>query len=148
MEIISIVAATCLGLNVMMEARSESYEGQHAVAQVTVRRAGYKPDRICDVVVRRRQFSWTDGTDGNARGHWDDEAWRRAQSVARQAILWGYLRHIQDYSRGATHYATKDAIPYWAENMVVTARIGNHIFYQSRTRAVERQLEAIRRLEQ
>ena len=147
MDLMSIVAVTCLTMNIYMESRSESYEGQNAVAQVTVRRADYSSRRVCAAVMRRAQFSWTAGTDGNARGNWDDEAWRRAQSVARQTLLWAKLRHYPDYSAGATHYATKDTVPYWAKNMVVTARIGNHIFYQSRTRAVERQLEAIRRMQ-
>ena len=113
-----------------MEARSEGYEGQHAVAQVTVRRADYSNRRVCAAVTKRAQFSWTNGTDGNARGDWDDAAWRRALAVARQALLWAKLRHYPDYSAAATHYATTSITPWWSKNMVVTARIGNHIFYR------------------
>ncbi len=37
--------------------------------------------------------------------------------------------------------------PYWAKGMVVTARIGDHIFYKKRSSVVQSQLEAVRRIE-
>lgn len=45
-------AALCLALNVYHEARSENYDGQMAVAQVTLNRVASEkyPDSICDVV--------------------------------------------------------------------------------------------------
>jgi spore germination cell wall hydrolase CwlJ-like protein len=132
MDIIPIVAATCLAMNVYLESRSEPEIGQLAVAQVTVRRAGYRPDRLCEVVMARKQFSWTANTDGNGAGGLEEQAWRQAQSVARRAILWGYLRHFPDHSAGATHYATGWIQPYWATEMRRTAKIGRHVFYRKK----------------
>jgi len=135
-----MVAATCLAMNVYMEARSEPVSGQRAVAQVTVRRAGLGSGErsgtatgtgACRAVTRRSQFSWTAGVDGNGRV-WDEGAWQLAQRIAREALLWGILHHTPDHSNGATHYATRGTDPWWAEDMEVTAEIGNHIFYRAR----------------
>ena len=133
MGIISTVAATCLAMNIYMEGRSEPIEGQWAVAQVTLRRAGStRPDHVCPTVAARHQFSWTTGSGGQRVTALDRAAWRNAESIARQSLLWYTLRHRADYSRGATHYHTRDVNPYWAKSMVETARIGNHIFYKEK----------------
>ena len=51
----------CLALNIYHEARSESMEGQIAVAQVTLNRVAHSewPSTICEVVSEPKQFSWT-----------------------------------------------------------------------------------------
>jgi len=132
MEIISMIAATCLALNIYMESRSEPTIGQRAVAQVTLRRAGSaEPNAVCGAVTQRSQFSWTSGLDRNGRD-WDEVAFLKAQRIARESLLWWRLRHTPDHSNGATHYATGWIQPYWSKDMDVVARIGDHVFYKER----------------
>ena len=55
----------CLARNIYWEARSESFEGMVAVAQVTLNRVKHKsfPDSICGVVYQGpTRPSWKDGT--------------------------------------------------------------------------------------
>lgn len=129
---IEAAAVLCLALNVYHEARGEPYEGQVAVAQVTVRRAGFDEDWICPAVYERGQFAWTRRLTLAGSRPSDELAWQRAQSIARQVILWGYIRHIPDYSRGATHYHAARVEPDWARRMVEVARIGAHRFFRRR----------------
>lgn len=143
--IISTVAATCIALNIMMEARSESREGQWAVAQVTLNRLSElgdtSPERVCGTVASRDQFSWTSQRAGQSIGRFNGSSWRQAMSIARQALLWYRIRHRRDYSGGATHYHTIDIKPpYWTRNMYVTARIGRHIFYAERESLIQKQV--------
>ena len=51
----------CLAMNIYHEARSESMQGQIAVAQVTLNRVEHDkwPSTICEVVYEPKQFSWT-----------------------------------------------------------------------------------------
>lgn len=50
----------CLALNIYHESRSESLQGQIAVAQVTINRVAHDhwPSTICEVVYDPMQFSW------------------------------------------------------------------------------------------
>ena len=132
--IIDTIAMVCLAMNIFLEARTEPMQGQIAVAQVTMRRADFNQDKVCTTVLARKQFSWTNGTDGNAwKKGLDGEAWVQAQTVARRVLLWARLRHFRDRSRGATHYTTRSITPpIWTKDFFVTARIGNHIFYKQR----------------
>ena len=115
----------CLALNVYHEARSESIEGQIAVAQVTVNRVQheYFPDTICDVVWDRYQFSWThDGLSDRAT---ETDAWKDAMLVA-QAVL---SNRVEDNTNGSLFYHADYVNPGWP-NMKTTAKIGRHIFYK------------------
>lgn len=122
----------CAALAAYYEARGEPYEGQIAVAQVAVRRAGFRVERICAEVYRPAQFSFTaERPRGSALPHRDDPTWRRAQRAARAAILWGFAPTVlPDYSGGATHYTTTTIRPAWARRMAVVAVIDNHRFYR------------------
>ena len=125
--IITTAAATCLALNVYFEARSETPDAQHMIAEVVmerVREQGYPKD-VCSVVWQHGQFSWTE--DGKSDKPTDVRAWLQSQIIANEVLLWG-----GEFNTGATHYATRDAHPYWLEDMRIIGMYGNHIFYRKK----------------
>jgi spore germination cell wall hydrolase CwlJ-like protein len=115
-------AVLCMALNLYHEARGEPLEGQFAVAQVTLNRAKRDPEKVCDAVRAKAQFSWT----LNPTGVKDKEAWGVAQTVAKLSF------HMRDFTNGADHYHAVHVYPTWAPAMAVTGYYGNHIFYKRR----------------
>jgi Cell Wall Hydrolase len=124
----------CLTAAVYYEARSESFEGQRAVAQVVLNRARHPafPKNICGVVYqgsKRRtgcQFSFT--CDGSLRAPRDPAAWARARRVAGAALagsVYGPVGH-------ATHYHASYVQPWWAASLKRAVSVGSHIFYRWR----------------
>ena len=113
-------ALLCLALNGYHEARGEPLEGQFAVAQVVLNRAGRDPAKVCDVVSRHAQFSWTLKSSAVT----DTPAYAHAQSVARLAL------HMADFTGGATHYHALSIRPNWLSDVQVTGQWGQHIFYK------------------
>ncbi|HWH17334.1 MAG TPA: cell wall hydrolase [Allosphingosinicella sp.] len=116
----------CLAQAVYFEARSESLEGQLAVADVVLNRAasGIYPPGICDVVTQPAQFSFIRGgrfppVDRSSR------AWHRALAIAdiarkdlAQVIPPNVLWYHADY-----------VAPSWGRRLTRVAQIGTHIFY-------------------
>ena len=130
--IITAAAATCLALNVYFEARGEEPDAQYMIAEVVMERAytaGYPKD-ICDIVWQKGQFSWTH--DGKSDKPTDIPAWLQAQIVANEVLLYG-----SDLNTGATHYATRDAHPYWEKDMNIIGMYGKHIFYRKKSECDE-----------
>lgn len=119
-------ALICLSFNIFHEARGESVLGQYAVAQVTMRRAGYDQTRVCEEVYRYRQFSWTRAKHKHP-AKIDPDAYVKARAIAR-VVLTG--RMPMDFSRGATHYHAVRVDPYWSSFLIRTARVGAHVFYR------------------
>ncbi|HYI41324.1 MAG TPA: cell wall hydrolase [Allosphingosinicella sp.] len=123
---------TCLTAAVYYEARSESVEGQRAVAQVVLNRARHPafPNSVCGVVYQgshRRtgcQFSFT--CDGSMRGRRDPASWDRARRIAGAALagsVYGPVGH-------ATHYHASYVRPWWAASLTRAVSVGSHIFYR------------------
>ena len=114
----------CLARNIYHEARSESLEGQIAVAQVTVNRVRSNKggNTVCKVVYAPSQFSWTLHKPKTIR---DRKAWRAALDVSR-AVLTKSVP-LPDFN--AQYYHTRQVRPSWAKNKQIVAVIGNHIFY-------------------
>lgn len=128
------LAAVCLALNIYFEARSEPIGGQLAVAQVTMRRAQQNKDKVCEVVLAHKQFSWLNGKT-KKKGSMvlaafeqpkDKQAWKKAKQVANMALS----KQTWDHSKGAKFYHTKKVSPKWNRKLVKVAVIGNHIFYR------------------
>lgn len=117
----------CLALNVYHEARSQSFDGQLAVAHVTLNRVDDPrfPKTICRVVYQTKSFSWTINR-GRLAPPREREAWDRAIKVARLAIE----DRDGDPTFGSTHYHLANIKPYWAEQKTRTAVIDSHIFYR------------------
>eukprot|EP01037_Dinobryon_pediforme_P009628 gene9628-9705_t len=125
----------CLAEAVYFEARSESEQGQAAVAQVVLNRmiSGLYPTTICGVVYQNRthymacQFSFA--CEGKSLRTTEAEPWALAQKIAKQ-VLQGktYLAAVG----GATHYHATYVRPYWAKSLKKMDKIGTHIFYKLR----------------
>lgn len=128
----------CLAHNIYYEAGYEPYNGQLAVALVTMRRVdtAHYPKTVCGVVKQKNkeicQFSW-----------WCEEEKRyksiknkftpkekmkldNIRNVATYAFL--YHREIRDITKGALFYHNTSVDPDW--KLKRTAKIGNHIFYR------------------
>jgi spore germination cell wall hydrolase CwlJ-like protein len=119
------LAIMCLAMNVYFEARNQSLAGQVAVAQVTMNRVKSPnyPDTVCGVVNQKNQFSWY--WDGKSDVPQREDAWKRAQMVARGVLAGSGHSDLKD----VTHYHALYVKPYWATKMQMVARIEDHIFY-------------------
>lgn len=123
----------CLAEAVYYEARSESEDGQRAVAQVVLNRVRHPawPNSVCGVVYQGPmragggcQFTFT--CDGSlaiapAGGGWD-----RARRIAAAALAGRTFPAIGH----STHYHTHAVFPQWAPRLLKTAVIGSHNFYR------------------
>ncbi|MEA3033446.1 MAG: hypothetical protein QOH86_1462 [Sphingomonadales bacterium] len=127
-------ALDCLTAAVYYEARSESEDGQRAVAQVVLNRVRHPvfPKSVCGVVYQGSnratgcQFSFT--CDGSlARGR-EPGPWDRARRIAAQALA-GYVYEPVGL---ATHYHTTAIHPWWADALTKAVTIGAHVFYRWR----------------
>ena len=127
-------ALLCLAINIYHEARGEMIPGQYGVANVTMNRAK-NDDDICQVVTKKRQFSWTTKLVAKQAGKFvlkpagyprDEVAWERAQRIAAYAMA---NRHI-DFTQGATFYHATSVAPGWRA-VTRTKRMGAHIFYKA-----------------
>ncbi|MDE0878240.1 MAG: cell wall hydrolase [Sphingomonas bacterium] len=125
-------ALDCLTQAVYYEARSESEDGQRAVAQVVlnrVRNPAYS-NSVCGTVYEgsRRatgcQFSFT--CDGSLNRRREPTAWSRAAQVAADALS-GY---VYAPVGTATYYHTAAVNPSWAARVTRVATIGAHLFYR------------------
>ncbi|WP_374335948.1 cell wall hydrolase [Methyloversatilis sp.] len=124
-------ALLCLSLNIYHEARGESLDGQYAVAQVTMNRAG-DSSKVCEEVMKPKQFSWANKMVRNGRllsaGYpKDQKAWHRAKTMARMVLSQRLVNMLPDVH--FYHHATKSK-PRWRNHMIVFADIGNHRFYR------------------
>lgn len=129
-------AILCLALNVYWEARGEPEAGQHAVAQVTLNRADWKNDKVCEVVTKPKQFSWTNTLVSKVG---DKHILKRAgQPKDLMAFVKSYQIAKANIDRTAPmvigrkvdHYHAKRVAPKWSRDFVRVARIGDHVFYK------------------
>lgn len=128
----------CLAQNIYFEAKNEPYEGQLAVAQVTVNRVEHPeyPKTVCAVVWQQNrdrhtgrkvaQFSWT--LDGKPDVPKSKTAYEQAYAVAEEVLIYGAQSAI--VGTEALFYHANYVRPRWARKMERIAKIGNHIFYQ------------------
>lgn len=128
-------ALLCLALNVYYESRGEPTQGQYATALVTLNRADYKPEKVCPVVMAKKQFSWTEDPAKNIRfknghvvipGSLEKKAWQQSLMVARHT----FYGRIHDFTAGATYFHTVAVMPAWSSKFEPTLRVGRHIFYR------------------
>ncbi|TPG40643.1 cell wall hydrolase [Sphingomonas koreensis] len=127
-------AIDCLTAAVYYEARSQSADGQRAVAQVVLNRVRDRafPASVCGVVYQgsqRRtgcQFSFT--CDGSLYHPREPFAWDRARSIAAAALAGAVYAPVG----AATFYHADYVSPWWAGSMARVATIGAHIFYRWR----------------
>jgi hypothetical protein len=122
----------CLAQAIYYEARSETEEGQRAVAQVVLNRLRHPtyPSTVCGVVYQGSerttgcQFTFTcDGSLGHIPG---GPSWARARRIAAEALAGKVYAPVGH----STHYHTVAVLPYWASSLAKSAVIGAHIFYR------------------
>jgi spore germination cell wall hydrolase CwlJ-like protein len=123
----------CLAQAVYYEARSESEDGQRAVAQVVINRVRHPawPNSVCGVVYQGPmragggcQFTFT--CDGSLRFAPSGAGWENARRIAAAALA-GSVYAPVGY---ATHYHTQQVVPTWAYKLVKAAVVGSHSFYR------------------
>lgn len=127
----------CLTDNIYFESGFEPYEGQLAVAQVTLNRAHERTSDICNVVYFKKvnpntgkkeaAFSWTLGRKWKPRGI-NREAYLECAQLARE-VLTNHLRSAIIDSSVVMYHANYVA-PRWKHNYEMVAQIGAHIFYR------------------
>ncbi len=115
----------CLASAIFYEARSESFEGQLAVAQVILNRvqSGRFARSICGVVLQPSQFSFVRGGVIPAISKASKD-WREALAIARIA----QARLHPSSADNALFFHATHVSPKWRLNRV--ASIGNHVFYR------------------
>ncbi len=120
----------CLTQAVYYEARGESHSGQQAVAQVILNRVRHPafPKSICGVVFQGAktggcQFSFA--CDGQPHHPLENAAWRRAESVAAEALDGQVMTEVGD----ATHFHVAGT-GSWSASLLKVAQIGAHVFYR------------------
>lgn len=117
----------CLEKNIFHEAGVESWRGKIGVGQVVVQRVSSNrwDSTICEVVYKRKQFSWT--IDKKLRNEKPRGAlWEASRKAARDIIAGVRLPELE----GALFYHT-DYIdpPKWASARYMLAQVDQHIFY-------------------
>jgi spore germination cell wall hydrolase CwlJ-like protein len=126
----------CLALNIYHEARSEPILGQYGVALVTMNRAGQDRSKVCDVVFKRKQFSWANKGVWRSGNGWilsrrlqpkEKHAWETAVIIAETTLS----GRMCDITHGATYYHERSIHPYWASIFTRVKDMGRHVFYAS-----------------
>ena len=117
----------CLASAVYFEARGESLDGQLAVAEVVLNRAGSGryPATICGVVTQPWQFSFVNATGRIPAADRSSEAWRKAVAVARIA----QAEATRLLPRNVLWYHADYVSPSWGRRLARNTKIGLHIFY-------------------
>ncbi len=115
----------CLASTVFYESRSETAEGQLAVARVVINRAKSSRfgDSLCGVVRQPGQFSFVRGG-SIPQPDTSHPHWKRAVAIAHIALdnKW------TSAAEGALFFHARRVKPSWARPRV--AAIDNHIFYR------------------
>jgi spore germination cell wall hydrolase CwlJ-like protein len=126
-------AHDCLAQAIYYEARSESEDGQRAVAQVVLNRVRHPawPNSVCGVVYQGPmragggcQFTFT--CDGSLRFAPRGEGWMRARRLAAEALAGNVFEPVGL----STFYHANYVMPRWAPRLLKTAVIGTHLFYR------------------
>ncbi|MDQ4088206.1 MAG: cell wall hydrolase [Pseudomonadota bacterium] len=125
-------ALHCLTQAIYYEAASEGEDGGRAVAQVVLNRMRHPayPSSVCGVVFQGAeratgcQFTFT--CDGSLARVPAASLWKQASRIATEALagkVFGPVGH-------ATHYHADYVLPYWADSLDKSAKVGRHIFYR------------------
>ena len=132
--------AHCLAQAIYHEARSETYAGQLAVAEVVMNRVSSRryPNSVCGVVFqghkRRTGCQFTFTCDGSLKAGEYGVSWGQSQKLAWK-VMFGLHENVSD---SATHYHAVYVNPVWAKRLKRTVKIGRHIFYRPHVRSASR----------
>ena len=121
-------------VTVFQEAEGEPYEGKVAVAEVILNRTRKKymsDGTVAGTVLRRLQFSGMNSDSANRiRSFKIDSDNHIVQDCIR---AWSEAKAGSELAGGSLHYYNpRLASPSWAINAPVLARIGNHVFVETK----------------
>lgn len=125
-------ALECLTQAVYYEAASEGADGQRAVAQIVLNRMrhpGYPPT-VCGVVYQGSerpsgcQFTFT--CDGSLVRIPVPSLWKQSKKIAAEALTGKVFAPVGH----ATHYHADYVMPFWADSLDKSVKVGRHIFYR------------------
>lgn len=121
----------CLSRNIYWEAQHEPLIGQISVANVTYNRvmSGKWGNTFCEVVMSKKQFSWTNLKSIRNAKPKNEKQWDRAK---HSAMLFAKGVRVTNLDKTQFYYADYIKKPSWAKKMTKTAKIGTHIFYAER----------------
>lgn len=130
----SLLAISCLALNLYHEAAFEPLECQFAVAFVTKTRSEQRKLDICSTVFEPKQFSWTNNAldkNGKLLPQYfpiKGERWNDLKMIAKLVLN----NDVNDLTKGATHYyASYISPPKWDFNKLeFKTECGQHLFYK------------------
>ncbi|MFW2831426.1 cell wall hydrolase [Sphingomonas sp. ID0503] len=116
----------CLASTIYYEAKSESLEGQLAVAEVVINRSksGKFPAGICSVITQPSQFGFVRAGRYNTPPQ-SSAAWKKAVAIARIAMDGEWQSEASD----SLYFHAARVRPSWPGAKRV-AQIGAHIFYR------------------
>ena len=119
----------CMARNIYHEARGEPAKGQAAVAYVVLNRTKSSafPNKPCDVIFQRSQFSWTKSKRNAYPSEW--AAYERAMNTAVQAMNGKLSNPI---GRATYFHAARLGRPGWTSRLQPVATIGRHKFLAGR----------------
>ena len=133
--------AACLAEAIYFESGNQSDGGRLAVGHVVLNRVEMReyPDTICGVVhdaqweenwkghmvpvLHKCQFSYY--CDGKPETIEDSKTWNESLMLAALLVNGQY-----DFTHGASHYHNDTVHPYWADHLMRTITIDNHIIYK------------------
>ena len=115
-------AVLWLTLNVYHEARSDTKEGQVAVALATANRTERRGLSVREVVLQPYQFSWV-----GKKCLIPNDTDAFIDSLHSTLLALG----SEDFTRGATYYYLDGApVPDWANQYTFVGKFGAHKFYR------------------
>ncbi len=122
----------CLAEAIYYEARSETTDGQKAVAEVVLNRVGHRafPNSVCGVVYPGAerttgcQFSFT--CDGSTAKLPKGKHWQKSKTIAKHMMIGANA----PLTNRATHYHTTDVNPKWAPSLRKLRKYDTHVFYR------------------
>ena len=134
----------CLAVTIYGEARSESIQGQIAVAYTIINRAA-KGRTLCDIALAPKQYSVFNNNPKlraiavslhlipEQKNIIDKQSWEQAVEVAQVVAT----KTVDDPTSGATHYLASKVMkskgyhyPRWSKEFKMVKEIENHKFYK------------------
>jgi len=132
----------CLAEAIYFEGRNQSLHGMAAIGQVIINRvlSPEFPDTICDVVrqgpadgaeITRHRCQFSYYCDGKSDEFPVNDDYPEVIAAYDAKLVADILLNdgITDRTVGSTYYHTNYVAPYWADEFVQVAKIGDHLFY-------------------
>jgi spore germination cell wall hydrolase CwlJ-like protein len=125
----------CLAEGIYFEARGEPIRGKLAVGRVILNRVESKayPDSVCLVVYqnkhRRNRCQFSFACDGKPDTIKERAEWQEILVHAAWLLATEFEDGTPSQIRNSTHYHADYVSPGWSKRLMLTGRIGHHLFY-------------------